>query len=79
LPASEFETKLLEIFFDWRRLIKLRANIQPGSQEREWLDKIYYDVLPIIARIGLAPTTIDLSLARELLNQVIISTGDDGT
>ena len=65
---SKIDVNLLELFKDWRELIRMRANAQPGTPERSQLDLIFFRVLPVIVRLSEAPTSPDISLAREILN-----------
>ena len=64
------EPELLKLFKDWRDLIKRRSIALPGSQARAKLDKIFYQVLPVIIRISEEPTQIDINLANEMLEGV---------
>ena len=57
----------MDLFVDWRALIKRRANAQPGTKERSHLDAIFFQALPVITRLSEAPTNLDISQAREIL------------
>jgi hypothetical protein len=45
------QTTLFKLWDDWRALIKLRAQADPGSHERQVLDKRYNRTLPLVAMI----------------------------
>jgi hypothetical protein len=71
LPNYEslFKQELLKLYVSWKKLIKKRISTMPGTQERKRLDEIYFQVLPIMARIAEVPTNIDVHLAKEILEQ----------
>ena len=77
MPTSEFEKLLLDIFLNWRGLIKLRSAARPGTPERKRLDDIFCELLPVIARISEAPTNLGIAVAKKLLDQVPFMGRDD--
>ena len=45
------ESILFKLYADWKALIKLRGDAEPGTPQRELLDLRYNRVLPYIAMI----------------------------
>ena len=45
------ENALFRLYEDWRALIRLRGQTDPGTPARQELDEKYNQVLPVIARI----------------------------